>query len=246
MAGKQSRTVLFLCTGNYYRSRYAEILFNSVAGRMGLPWRAVSRALALERGAGNLGPMAKSAVEALVAMGIPKSSDFTRVPLAVTQDDLVKASKIVALKDDEHRPLFAERFPDWTDKVEFWKVDDVAGVLPVIEKDVMALIARLLGGRTDAPAAEEAKAVAKPIEKKPVITLKVGRETKGRRGKGVTTISDMPFGEDKIAELATLLKSKLGTGGAVKEGVIEIQGDNRDRICTELEKLGYKVKKAGG
>lgn len=55
-----SKNVLFLCTGNYYRSRYAEILFNSVAGRMGLPWRASSRGLALERGVNNVGPMAVS------------------------------------------------------------------------------------------------------------------------------------------------------------------------------------------
>ncbi len=54
--GKRSeKTVLFLCTGNYYRSRFAEALFNSVAGKMGLPWRASSRGLALERGVNNIG-----------------------------------------------------------------------------------------------------------------------------------------------------------------------------------------------
>ena len=48
MAKRNEKTVLFLCTGNYYRSRFAEVLFNSVAGKMGLPWRASSRGLALE------------------------------------------------------------------------------------------------------------------------------------------------------------------------------------------------------
>ncbi len=50
MAKSDNKTVLFLCTGNYYRSRFAEILFNSVAGNMGLPWQASSKGLALERG----------------------------------------------------------------------------------------------------------------------------------------------------------------------------------------------------
>ncbi len=53
MPSQAHKTVLFLCTGNYYRSRFAEALFNSVAGRMGLPWRASSRGLALERGVNN-------------------------------------------------------------------------------------------------------------------------------------------------------------------------------------------------
>ena len=58
MRHQQHRTILFLCTGNYYRSRLAEVLFNSVAGKMGLPWQASSRGLALERGVNNVGPMA--------------------------------------------------------------------------------------------------------------------------------------------------------------------------------------------
>jgi translation initiation factor 1 len=76
--------------------------------------------------------------------------------------------------------------------------------------------------------------------------VRVGRETKGRRGKGVTTISDLCLGETRLLELAAKLKQQLGTGGAVKDGRIEIQGDHRDRIVAELEGLGYRVKRAGG
>jgi predicted translation initiation factor SUI1 len=78
------------------------------------------------------------------------------------------------------------------------------------------------------------------------MVVKVGRETKGRGGKGVTVISDLPLHESGLAELATKLKNKLGTGGTVKGGKIEIQGDHRDRIVAELEGMGYRTKKAGG
>ena len=76
--------------------------------------------------------------------------------------------------------------------------------------------------------------------------VRVGRETKGRRGKGVTIISDVPLDGNGLTELATNLKQRLGTGGTVKDGRIEIQGDHRDRIVQELEALGYRVKRAGG
>jgi translation initiation factor 1 len=76
--------------------------------------------------------------------------------------------------------------------------------------------------------------------------VRVGRETKGRRGKGVTTISDLPMDENGLTELAAKLKTRLGTGGTVKDRRIEIQGDHRDRIVEELEGMGYRVKRAGG
>jgi translation initiation factor 1 len=76
--------------------------------------------------------------------------------------------------------------------------------------------------------------------------VRVGRETKGRRGKGLTIVSDVPLNGDGLTELAAKLKQRLGTGGTVKEGRIEIQGDHRDRIIQELEALGYQVKRVEG
>src|SRR5713226_2316530 len=99
MAKRSERTVLFLCTGNYYRSRFAEVLFNSVAGKMSLPWRASSRGLALERGVHNVGPMAVVAVNALEARGLRGIADCARFPMPVTVDDLNLANWIVALKE---------------------------------------------------------------------------------------------------------------------------------------------------
>jgi protein-tyrosine phosphatase len=148
MARRSEHSVLFLCTGNYYRSRYAEILFNSAAGRMGLPWRASSRGLALERGVNNVGPMAASAVKALEALGVCAAADCARFPAQATADDFARAGWVVALKEDEHRPLLQERFPGWADKVEYWQVDDVPGILPLIEREVHDLVARLLRGHS--------------------------------------------------------------------------------------------------
>jgi translation initiation factor 1 len=72
------------------------------------------------------------------------------------------------------------------------------------------------------------------------------RETKGRKGKGVTLIAGVPLGNDELKILAKTLKQKCGSGGSVKDGVIEIQGDHRDMLEQELASLGYKVKRAGG
>jgi translation initiation factor 1 len=76
--------------------------------------------------------------------------------------------------------------------------------------------------------------------------VRVGRETKGRKGKGVTVIQGVPLAGEELAALATRLKKRCGSGGTVEAGVIEIQGDHRDLLVEELGKLGYTVRRAGG
>ncbi len=76
--------------------------------------------------------------------------------------------------------------------------------------------------------------------------VRVGREVSGRGGKGVSVISGLPLDAAALEELATRLKRLCGAGGAVKDGVIEVQGDHRDRLVAELCKLGYDAKRAGG
>ena len=120
-------------------------------------------------------------------------------------------------------------------RVERWPGGDPADA-------VNGLIARLLGG-TDAPLPPKPPPPSPP---KKVHTVKLGRETAGRKGKGVTVVWELPLTEDGLKELATRLKNACGTGGTAKDGRIEIQGDHRDKIAQELEKLGYKVKRAGG
>jgi len=76
--------------------------------------------------------------------------------------------------------------------------------------------------------------------------VRIRRETKGRKGKGVMTISGLSLDSKALKVLAKELKKLAGCGGAVKDGIIEIQGDQRDVIKTYLEKKGYTVKLAGG
>ena len=76
--------------------------------------------------------------------------------------------------------------------------------------------------------------------------VRIRRETSGRKGKGVTTISGVAQPEAELKALLKRLKKSCGTGGSLSEGVIEIQGDHRDKIKAMLEKEGYQVKLAGG
>jgi translation initiation factor 1 len=76
--------------------------------------------------------------------------------------------------------------------------------------------------------------------------VRVSRQTKGRKGKGVTLITGVPLDEAGIKALATRLKQRCGSGGTVKDGIIEIQGDHCDLLVEELKKQGWTVKRAGG
>ena len=76
--------------------------------------------------------------------------------------------------------------------------------------------------------------------------VRIRRETSGRKGKGVTTISGIDMDAKALAGLAKELKKLCGTGGSVKDYVIEIQGDHREKLKATLEERGYTVKLAGG
>ena len=181
---------------------------------------------------GGEGPAAAAAFNAVAGrLGLPWTG-VSKPAADVTAADFESAARVVAVD-----PAIRERFPDRA--AESWPAGDAAA----LEREVMTLVTRLLGGRTDVVVPDPPP---KPEPPKKVLTAKVGRETAGRRGKGVTTIFDLPLSEAELQELAAKLKQRCGTGGTVKDGRIEIQGDNRDRVMAELEKLGFLVKKAGG
>lgn len=139
--------ILFLCTGNYYRSRFAEHLFNWLATKQGLDWLADSRGLALEQGVNNVGAISRYAAEAL-AVRLVNLPDDERFPLAASGQDFQSATRVIALDELEHRPLMNERFPHWADAIEYWLVHDIDKTSAIvalgqIEKHILQLIEQL-------------------------------------------------------------------------------------------------------
>lgn len=76
--------------------------------------------------------------------------------------------------------------------------------------------------------------------------VRVSRETKGRKGKGVTLVKGLALDAFALAQLGKQLKTLCGSGGTVKDGVVEIQGDHCERVMEHLKKQGWVVKRAGG
>lgn len=141
---EQSGQLLFICTGNYYRSRFAEALFNYYADLAALPWRAISRGLTPHLIPGDLAPQV---VNALSVRGI--SLDYTSArKQALEEEDFEQSERVIALQEDEHRLLMRLHFPEWMDRIEYWSTKGASRVgmfatLPMIEAQVQDLVAEL-------------------------------------------------------------------------------------------------------
>ncbi len=151
MSPQELPRVLFLCTGNYYRSRFAEELFNHWAAGQGLAYRADSAGLWPNCQTHNVGPMSAFTLRGLEERGVTLPAQL-RSPRDVSEEDLRAAALTIAVKETEHRPLMQSRFPAWESRTEFWHVDDVADAppsvaLPLLEREVRELLARLGGAR---------------------------------------------------------------------------------------------------
>jgi protein-tyrosine phosphatase len=121
------KTVLFLCTGNYYRSRLAEFYFNHLAEVNHAPWRATSRGLRISPG--NAGPLSAHTRAWLLERGITADEPH-RMPIPVLEADFWSADRVVAVKEAEHRSMVAETFPHWADRVEYWHIHDIDAATP--------------------------------------------------------------------------------------------------------------------
>ena len=150
------QTALFICTANYYRSRFCEHLFNHLAAQHHLDCVATSRAVALELGAENVGPISPLAVQELQVRGVPLPEQF-RPPRQLTEADLASAEPVIVLDADEHRPLMAKKFPEWADRVTYWTVGDLHVTTPALamamaEREIRALVDRLASAHAPATA----------------------------------------------------------------------------------------------
>lgn len=138
-----SNTILFICTGNYYRSRYAELFFNDLASKMGIDWKAESRGLAANEGY-NEGAISSFALARLTQRGI-SPGDPIRFPMQLEEKDLREAGHIIAINRVEHQPMMEKQFPAWAEKVTYWDIADLhltnaENALSAIEKQVHSLM----------------------------------------------------------------------------------------------------------
>ncbi len=117
------KTVLFICTGNYYRSRYAELYFNVVAQKLSIDWKADSRGLDTTGGY-NVGPISKFALERLNRLNI-SLGDPLRFPIQLKEKDLLEAGQIIAINYVEHQPMMKKQFPVWVDRITYWEIADL-------------------------------------------------------------------------------------------------------------------------
>jgi protein-tyrosine phosphatase len=153
MDSETMKQVLFLCSSNYYRSRFAEHLFTHLAANRGLDWRADSRGL----GVGRLnlpGQISSYALHGLAKLDIHPNGEC-RNPRQLSLVDLGKSDLVIAVKETEHRRMMMEKFPLWADLIEYWHIDDIdcaepEEALTVLELQVRDLVDRLLAReRTD-------------------------------------------------------------------------------------------------
>lgn len=133
--------ILFICSGNYYRSRFAEEYFNYLAQQHNLEWLADSKGLSQNMpNPENPGPISANALEALIERNI-EGKGIDRYPQPFIKADFKKYHRFIAMSEVEHRPMLESRFKEYLDKVEFFEVGD----LPLEEpKAAMQKIAALV------------------------------------------------------------------------------------------------------
>lgn len=141
------QTVLFVCTGNIYRSRFAEALFNHRASSERLAWRAESRGFQPRVVEGGLSIEARRGLE---ARGISRRCTRT-LAAGVREGMLAKASLIVLMKGSEHLPMLEAAFPAWRNRVKCWEIHDIdveppEMALPKLEREINELVDLLVSG----------------------------------------------------------------------------------------------------
>jgi protein-tyrosine phosphatase len=140
---------LFVCTGNFYRSRHAEALFNWHARRTGHPARAFSRGLLTSLVADEPTLISRDTEKRLRELGIPLELTGA-APTQLRREDLERAHRTIALKRDEHYAMMLQSHPEWADRIDYWAVHDIdfaqpTEALPQIEGRILELMKELTG-----------------------------------------------------------------------------------------------------
>lgn len=136
------KTILFICTGNYYRSRFAEILFNHLAKEKNIPYRAFSKGLRISsRNVGELSIHTKNYFDQLHI----DYSNYLKMPEVFEEIHMKNVDMIIALDEQEHRPMIQQLFPHLEEKFIFWSfaddyIETPETVLPKLEKKVQSFI----------------------------------------------------------------------------------------------------------
>lgn len=143
-SSKSTKQILFVCTGNFYRSRFAEALFNEKAVQTNSSWKAISRGLALVSSQQGISPFALHELE---SRGVP--GKFCKgTPRAITQKDLDKSDYIILMNEAEHRAMFKKEFPKFDEnKIHYWHIPDGSGscteACQLMSKNVDQLLQKL-------------------------------------------------------------------------------------------------------
>jgi translation initiation factor 1 len=240
---EKPRLLLFLSSASCEDACVANSVFKDEAQKMDLIWTSNSKLLA-------------------------GSLDENSVCSQATLEDL-KTSDLVILLDNSSSnasSALKSKFPAWAGKTETWDLSS-ANVQNIVAHNVGKLLVRLIlqggkrqssspqsvssnpnlytsGGGTEGGSKDANNAGAKNSGSKD--SVRVSRESKGRGGKTVTIVSGLTLDDAKLQELSKRLKQVCGTGGTVKDGKIEIQGDQCERVLAELQNKGYKAKRSGG
>lgn len=132
--------VLFVCTANHFRSPFAEAVFNHVAAEKGLAWRAESRGIRASRRSDR--GISSYTIRALQKrnIAVPETS---MVPL--TDTDLERSSRVIALNREEHETMMYDKFPRWFSRIDYWDIPDIDEIAPRkalkrVEEAVLALV----------------------------------------------------------------------------------------------------------
>ena len=138
------KTLIFVCTGNYYRSRFAEAWFNFQKGPELENWKASSRGLFIDCAPTSISPHTKEMID---HYEIPKDC-YQPIPVSLRLDDLKNADLVIAMLESEHKPMVQQKFPAWTHEIRYWDVHDLdvwvpEQTLPAIQIQVGLLINEL-------------------------------------------------------------------------------------------------------